>query len=60
MTAPVEMTTSDDGSILTQVGMAFLYQDLKVGQRGPDGSKVQIKDVPAEKVLSYTWQGTDS
>lgn len=60
MTAPVEMTMKEDGTNLNQAGMAFLYQDINVGESGPDGGKVKVKDIPAEKVLSYTWQGPDS
>jgi hypothetical protein len=60
MTAPVEMPMADANGDLKQAGMAFLYQNDGVGETGPDGSKVEVKDVPAEKVLSYTWQGTDS
>ncbi len=60
MTAPVEMPMAEDGGKLKQDGMAFLYQNGKVGEKGPDGSKVEVRDVPASKVLSYTWQGDDS
>ncbi len=60
MTAPVQMTMDDDGGKLKQAGMAFLYQNGDVGEKGADGSKVEVRDVVAEKVLSYTWQGTDS
>nr|WP_226895220.1 heme-binding protein [Luteolibacter marinus] len=57
MTAPVEMTMDGDNR---QTAMAFLYQNGKVGTTGPDGAKVEVKDVPASTALSYTWQGSDS
>ena len=57
MTAPVEMAL-DDGN--RQTAMAFLYQNGKVGSAGPEGAKVEVRDVPATTTLSYTWQGTDS
>ena len=60
MTAPVEMPMADAGGKLEQDGMAFLYQNGSVGKTGADGSKVDVRDVPAEKVLSYTWQGPDT
>ena len=60
MTAPVEMTMADRGGDLAQEGMAFLYQNGAVGEAGPDGGKVEVKDIPAVKVLSYAWQGPDT
>lgn len=60
MTAPVEMTMAEADGKLRQDGMAFLYQNGKVGEKGPDGSKVEVRDVPASTVLSYTWMGDDS
>ena len=60
MTAPVEMAMTEDSGKLTQDGMAFLYQNETVGRKGADGTKVEVRDVPATKVLSYTWQGVDS
>jgi hypothetical protein len=60
MTAPVEMAMADADGKLQQDGMAFLYQNGKIGQSGPDGSKVEVRDVPASTVLSYTWKGDDS
>lgn len=60
MTAPVEMPMMDDEGNLEQKGMAFLYQNGKVGSAGPDGSKVEVRDVPSAKALSYAWQGSDS
>jgi hypothetical protein len=57
MTAPVEMGLDGENK---QVSMAFLYQNGAVGNAGPDGNKVEVRDVPATTTLSYTWQGTDS
>ncbi|MCU0795322.1 MAG: heme-binding protein [Akkermansiaceae bacterium] len=59
MTAPVEMPLEEDGEQLRQGGMAFLYQNGKVGNTGPDGTKVEVRDVPATRALSYAWQGDD-
>lgn len=58
MTAPVEMGMSEDG--LETSSMAFLYQSGKVGKTGPAGETVEVRDVPASKALSYTWQGVNS
>lgn len=58
MTAPVEMTM--EGEEFKQSSMAFLYQNGKVGSAGPDGARVEVRDVPATTTLSYTWQGSDS
>lgn len=60
MTAPVEMAMdpADDG--LAKSTMAFLYQNDEVGKTGPAGETIDVRDVPAAKVLSYTWQGRDS
>ena len=60
MTAPVEMAMAQDDGKLKQEGMAFLYQNGKVGTKGPDGTKVEVRDVPAAEALSYAWQGDDS
>jgi hypothetical protein len=60
MTAPVEMAMDDEDGALERSSMAFLYQNTEVGAAGPDGERVEVRDVPAAKVLSYTWQGTDS
>lgn len=60
MTAPVEMGMQADAGGLRRANMAFLYQSEKVGQTGADGRSVEVRDVPAAKVLSYTWQGRDS
>jgi hypothetical protein len=60
MTAPVEMALSAKDGKFEQSSMAFLYQNGKVGSTGPDGAKVEVRDVPAARTLSYTWQGTDS
>jgi hypothetical protein len=58
MTAPVEMKM--EGEDFQQSSMAFLYQNGKVGSVGPNGAKVEVRDVPATTTLSYTWQGNDS
>lgn len=60
MTAPVEMGMEGEDGKLMQASMAFLYQNGKVGTAGPDGAKVEVRDVPATTTLSYTWQGNDS
>lgn len=60
MTAPVEMKMENKGEKMEKVDMAFLYQSPDVGTTGPDGSKVEVKDVETSKVLSYTWMGADS
>lgn len=54
MSAPVEMAMSKDDT------MTFLYQNGKVGAKGSDGTKVEVRDVPAVDALSYAWQGDDS
>ncbi len=60
MTAPVEMPMEMEDGRLGQSGMAFLYQNGKVEPKKRDGTKVEIRDVAAAKVLSYAWQGDDS
>ncbi len=61
MTSPVEMgMKNEEGKALSRYSMAFLYQGQEVGETGADGSKVEVKDVPAAKALSYAWQGDDS
>ncbi|MGJ8697957.1 MAG: heme-binding protein [Verrucomicrobiaceae bacterium] len=56
MTAPVEMTMEkDDPTEMT--AMAFLYQDTTVGTPGKDGEKVEVRDVPKTKALTYAWMG---
>jgi len=58
MTAPVEIAMAEgDGKNLRQTTLAFLYQDPGVGKTGADGAKIEVRDVPAMKTLSYTWQG---
>jgi hypothetical protein len=58
MTAPVEIAMAEgDGQNLRQTSLAFLYQDTGVGKTGADGAKIEVRDVPAMKTLSYTWQG---
>ncbi|MGC6583289.1 MAG: heme-binding protein [Akkermansiaceae bacterium] len=58
MTAPVEMTMDEKGGEMEMVSMGFLYQDTTVGTKGRDGEKVEVRDVPKAKVLSYTWMGS--
>ena len=58
MTSPVEMTMKDEsGSGMKMEQMGFLYQSPAVGKTGADGETVNVRDVPALSVLSYTWQG---
>ncbi|MEY3896314.1 MAG: hypothetical protein RLZZ214_1834 [Verrucomicrobiota bacterium] len=58
MTSPVEMTMTDEsGSGMKMERMGFLYQSPEVGKTGADGESVDVRDVPALSVLSYTWQG---
>ena len=61
MTSPVEMgMKNEEGKSLSMQSMAFLYQGQDVGKAGADGNKIEVKDVPAAKALSYAWQGDDS
>lgn len=60
MTAPVQMAMDPADDALSKSTMAFLYQNEEVGKTGPAGETIEVRDVPAAKVLSYTWQGTDS
>lgn len=60
MSAPVEIGMNDSDLGFEQSSMAFFYQNKKVGATGPAGEKVEVRDVPAVKVLSYAWQGEDS
>jgi hypothetical protein len=58
MTSPVEMKMKggpDSDMAMEQMG--FLYQSPDVGKTGADGESVMVRDVPALKVLGYTWQG---
>ena len=58
MTSPVEMTMKDEsGGGMKMERMGFLYQSPAVGKPGADGATVNVRDVPALSVLSYTWQG---
>lgn len=57
MTAPVEMKMDEKDGKMKMVTMGFLYQDTTVGTKGKDGEKVDVRDVPKAKVLSYTWMG---
>lgn len=60
MTAPVEMAMEAKDDSMDRAGMAFLYQSGEVGKPGADGERVEVRDVPAVKVVNYTWQGPDS
>lgn len=60
MTAPVEMGMQPKDGTLERSGMGFLYQNQQVGALGASGDNLEVRDVPAAKVLSYTWQGPDS
>lgn len=60
MTAPVEMPMEDRKGRLDEAGMGFLYQNPSVEPEQRDAEKVEIRDVPAAKALSYAWQGSDS
>lgn len=60
MTAPVEMAVEMKDGEANRLSMAFLYRNDKAGQPGQDGEAVEIKDVPAQKALSYAWRGKDS
>ena len=58
MTSPVEMKLdSAEAKGAKMEEMAFLYQSPEVGKTGADGENVEVKDMPALSVLSYTWQG---
>ncbi|MBC8128660.1 MAG: heme-binding protein [Gloeobacteraceae cyanobacterium ES-bin-144] len=58
MSAPVEMKLdSSDASGMKMEQMSFIYQSTEVGKTGADGDQVEVRDVPACKVLSYAWQG---
>ncbi len=58
MTSPVEMKLDNaDAKGVKMEEMAFLYQSPEVGKPGADGENVEVKDMPALSVLSYTWQG---
>lgn len=58
MTSPVEMSMKDEaGGGMKMEQMGFLYQSAAVGKTGADGETVNVRDMPALSVLSYTWQG---
>lgn len=61
MTAPVEIAVEprEEGKGMKQIAMGFLYQKDTVGQPGPDGQAVTVKDIPAARALSYAWVGKD-
>ena len=60
MTAPVEMPLEAEDERLNESGMAFLYQNQNVGKTGRDGDKIEVKDIPEAKALTFAWQGRDS
>ncbi len=62
MTAPVEMGMSkkNENGPMERTTMGFLYQNTKVGKTGPDGKRVEVKDIKKAKALSYAWMGNDS
>jgi hypothetical protein len=60
MTSPVEMAMETEESSLEMASMGFLYQNGKVGTAGAAGKNVEVRDVPSQEVLSYTWQGDDT
>lgn len=60
MTSPVEMGMEKKGEKMTMNSMGFLYQHTGVGKTGKDTGKVEVRDVPAMKTISYTWQGRNS
>ena len=60
MTAPVEMEMAGGEKGLKMASMAFLYQSGKIGTAGPAGDELVVRDIPASRVLTYTWQGKDS
>jgi hypothetical protein len=58
MTSPVEMKLdSAEAKGAKMEEMAFLYQSPEVGKTGADGENIEVKDMPALSVISYTWQG---
>ncbi|MBT7960055.1 MAG: hypothetical protein HN759_12070 [Akkermansiaceae bacterium] len=60
MTSPVEMGMEQKGDKMTMNSMGFLYQHRGVGKAGLDSNKIDVRDVPAMKTLSYTWQGKNN
>jgi hypothetical protein len=57
MTAPVEMTMSADARDRNDMSqMAFLYENVDMGQLGLDG-KVRVVDVPRKQALSIGGRG---
>jgi len=58
MTAPVESTYAADAR-LSPRKMGFLYQNVEVGEAGPDG-RVDIADVDAERVVSFGHRGNST
>lgn len=56
MTAPVEVTYAEEDGKLQEKQMAFLYRSTKQGETG-EGGKVQVIDVPAQRVVSIGCRG---
>ena len=58
MSAPVEMTMAiDRQGVMEMEQMGFVYPSRMVGSPGNDDENVVVRDVPAYRALSYTWQG---
>lgn len=61
MTAPVAMKLDGKETASGKMQeMAFLYQNKRVGKTGAEEGQVEVRDMPACEVLSYTWQGPRS
>ncbi len=60
MTSPVEMGMEQRSDKMTMNSMGFLYQHRGVGKAGKDSSKIDVRDIPAIKTFSYTWQGKNT
>ena len=56
MTAPVEMTYDEVGD---EVDMAFMYEDVRQGETGPDGT-VEVMDVAPMEVVSIGCRGNST
>jgi monofunctional biosynthetic peptidoglycan transglycosylase len=56
MTAPVEMTMDDSGG---ELDMAFMYEDVRQGKTGPDGT-VEVMDISPMEVVSIGCRGNST
>jgi len=56
MTAPVEISVTENDAELEEQGMAFLYATPELGSAGKDGS-VDVVDLDPVRVLSYGIRG---